>query len=127
MARLWRELTGASHPEESGQEIDTLLPLRVICIVGGWSIARSARKSTRNPVGFGAPLVLVALLMMKSSVFVPATRLLVMTNGVKPPKPALVSPVLTPLTRMSVPALSTAHAPVSLTLLMSYPVRLIDV
>ena len=49
------------------------------------------------------------LLTTNSKVIVPATSPLVIVNEVKLAKPGLVMPLLTPLTRMSVPRLSTAH------------------
>ena len=68
---------------------------------------------TRKAVGLG---VAGALFIRKSSVFTPANSPLVIVKAVKPPNPEDVMPVLTPLTRMSVPVLSTAQAPTTLTL-----------
>ena len=96
-------------------EIERLVPVRVAWSVGRVTGAESRIpiRSTRSAVGLG---VAGALFILKSSVFTPATRPLVIVNELKLPNPGAVIPVLTPFNTISVPVLSTAQPPTILTL-----------
>src|SRR2546425_759789 len=74
--------------------------------------------STRNP--FGQPSSTIS----NSSVFVPATKPLLISNAVSGESPPAVRPRLTPLRRTAEPLLSAPQRPVIFAVAGSKPARL---